>query len=62
MVLCYERVMVIMLRVCYDYYVRSVLWLLCEERVIVIMLEVCYGYYVRNGTWLLCQSVLWLLC
>ena len=54
MALCYERVMVIMLRVCYDYYVRSVLWLLCEERVIVIMLEVCYGYYVRNGTWLLC--------
>jgi hypothetical protein len=28
-VLCYERVMVIMLGACYGYHVRSMLWLLC---------------------------------
>jgi hypothetical protein len=44
--------MVIMLGVCYGYYVRSVLWLLCYKRVMVIMLEVCYGYYVSSVLWL----------
>jgi len=46
--------MVIMLEVCYGYYIRSLLWLLYQKCVMVIMLEAWYGYYVRSVLWLLC--------
>jgi len=46
--------MVIMLEVCYGYYVRNVLWLLCHKCVMVIMLVASYGYHVRSVLWLLC--------
>jgi len=45
--------MVIILEVCYGYYVRSVLRILSYKRVMVIMLVAGYGYYVRSVLWLL---------